>query len=138
MNVRPATREDFPAIADLFRTADEAATGRTSSLDVESVDGWFQTISLETNTWLLQESDSLVGAAFAQLHGTRGNAAGAVHPTARGRGHGTRLAELVEGRLAEEGAARIHSWYGPIVARTALSLSEYSFAVSRTASQTSS
>lgn len=110
MNVRPASREDFPAIADLFRAADEAATGRTSSLDVDSVDGWFQTIALGTNTWLFEEAEGLVAAAFAQLHGTRGNSAGAVRPTARGRGFGTRLVELVEGRLAEEGAARIHTW----------------------------
>ena len=110
MNVRPATREDFPAIADLFRSADEAATGRTSSLDVDTVDGWLQTLSLETNTWLLEEAEGLVAGAFAELHGTRGNSAGAVRPTARGQGLGTRLVELVEGRIAKEGAARIHSW----------------------------
>ncbi len=51
-----------------------------------------------------------MAAAFAQLHGSRGNSAGAVRPSAQGHGLGTRLLELVEGRLAEEGAARIHSW----------------------------
>jgi mycothiol synthase len=110
VKVRPATRDDFAAIAELFRSADEAATGKSSSLDVDSVDGWLQTISLETNTWLLEEDGSLVAGAFAQLFGEVGNSAGAVRPSARGRGLGTRIADLVEARLVEEGARRIHTW----------------------------
>jgi mycothiol synthase len=110
LNVRAATRDDFPAIADLFRAADEASSGRPSSIDVDSVDGWLQTISFETNTWLLEEDGSLVAGAFAQLFGEVGNSAGVVVPSARGRGLGTRLAELVEARLTEEGARRMHTW----------------------------
>jgi mycothiol synthase len=110
MNVRPATRDDFEAIADVFRAADEAVSGRPSSIDVDAVDGWLQTISLETNTWLLEENGSVVGAAFAQLFGELGNSAGVVRPSARGRGLGTRLADLVETRLTEEGARRMHTW----------------------------
>jgi mycothiol synthase len=110
MNVRPATRDDFEAIADVFRAADEAVSGRPSSIDVDAVDGWLQTISLETNTWLLEENGAVVGAAFAQLFGELGNSAGAVRPSARGRGLGARLADLVETRLTEEGARRMHTW----------------------------
>jgi mycothiol synthase len=110
VNVRPATRGDFEAIADVFRAADEAASGRPSSIDDATVEGWLQTTSLETNTWLLEEDGSVVGAAFSQLFGELGNSAGVVRPSARGRGLGTRLANLVETRLAEEGARRIHTW----------------------------
>jgi mycothiol synthase len=110
VKVRPATRNDFEAIVDIFRAADEAASGRPSSIDVDTVDGWLQTTALETNTWLLEEDGSVVGAAFAQLFGELGNSAGVVRPSARGRGFGTRLADLVETRLTEEGARRIHTW----------------------------
>jgi mycothiol synthase len=110
VSVRPATRDDFAAIVDVFRAADEAVSGRPSSVDVASVDGWLQTISLETNTWLFEEDGSVVAAAFAQAFGDRGNSAGVVRPSACGRGLGTRLAELVEARLVEDGVRRIHTW----------------------------
>jgi mycothiol synthase len=110
VNARPVTREDFAAVAELFGTADEAATGRPSRIDTEAVDGWLQTIALDTNTWLIEEDGQLLAAAFAQLHGLRGNSAGAVRPSARGRGLGGRLVELVEKRLTEEGARRIQTW----------------------------
>jgi mycothiol synthase len=110
VSVRPATRDDFAAIADVFRSADEVVTGRSSSIDVDSIDGWLRTTSLETNTWLFEEDDSLVAAAFAHLVGEVGNSAGVVRPSARGRGLGTRLADLVEARLTQEGARRIYTW----------------------------
>jgi ribosomal protein S18 acetylase RimI-like enzyme len=51
-----------------------------------------------------------VAAAFAQRFGERGNSAGAVRPSARGRGLGAKLLSTMEGRLVEEGARRTHSW----------------------------
>lgn len=110
MSVRAATREDYGAIVDVFRAADEAASGRPSTIDEDSVDGWLQTLPLETNTWLIEEDGSVVAAAFAQAFGERGNSAGVVRPSARGRGLGTRLVELFEARLAADGARRIHTW----------------------------
>lgn len=110
MKIRPAGREDFAAVAELFGAADEAASGRPSRIDADAVDGWLQTIAFGTNTWLFEEDAQLVAAGFAQLHGTRGTAAGVVHPSARGRGLGTRLVELAEARMTEEGAARVHAW----------------------------
>lgn len=110
MNVRPATRDDLPAIAGLFKTYDEAKTGRRSRVSVQALDSWLQEVSFETNTWLVEEEGDLVGAAFAHLHGDRGNSAGAVHPSAEGRGVGARLLELIEGRMREEGGRRIQAW----------------------------
>jgi mycothiol synthase len=110
VNVRAATRADLPAIAGLFGSVEEAVTGRPSRLDAAAVDGWLHTISFETNTWLFEEGDQLVAGAFGQLFGETGNSAGAVRPSAWGRGLGSTLVDTVERRLAEEGAQRLHSW----------------------------
>jgi mycothiol synthase len=110
VNVRPATRDDLAAVAELFGSVEEAVTGRPSRLDAMTVEGWLQTVSFETNTWLLEEAGRLVAGAFAQRFGPRGNSAGAVRPSARGRGLGGQLIDLIEARLGEEGAERLHSW----------------------------
>jgi GNAT superfamily N-acetyltransferase len=110
VSFRPATRDDLAAIAELFGSVEEAVTDRPSQLDAMTVEGWLQTTALETNTWLLEEDGQLVAGAFAQLFGKRGNSAGAVRPSAWGRGLGMRLVELIEGRLTADGATRIHSW----------------------------
>ena len=109
MNVRPATRDDAAAVAEVFAAVERSALGR-SSFDEEAVLGWWQTIAFETNTWLIEEDGAPVAAAGAQVHGGRGSAAGAVHPSAQGRGLGSRLVDLVEARMREEGAPRLHSW----------------------------
>jgi mycothiol synthase len=110
VNVRPATRDDLPAIADVFGSVEEAVNGRPSRLDALAVEGWLHTIAFETNTWLFEEDGEAVAGAFAQAFGARGNCAGGVRPSSWGRGLGARLLELMESRLAEEGVQRIHSW----------------------------
>lgn len=110
MNMRHATRDDFVAIAELFGSAEEAVFGRPSRLNSATVEGWLQTVPWETNTWLFEEGGVLVAGAFGRVFGDRGNWAGAVRPSATGRGLGRRLIDLVEERLESEGAARLHSW----------------------------
>ncbi len=110
LNPRPATRDDFPAIAELFNAADETILGRPALIDVHEVDGWLGTIALESNTWLFEEQGALVAAGFAQLHGEIGVLAGAVRPDRRGLGYGSGLVARAEQRLAEEGAPRLHAW----------------------------
>jgi mycothiol synthase len=109
VNVRPATLEDAAAVASVFASVELAVQGR-SSFDEESVHGWWQTVALETNTWVIEDAGGIVAAAGGQLHGDRGNWAGAVHPDLQGRGIGRQLVALAEARLAEEGAARLHTW----------------------------
>lgn len=110
MNTRPATRDDYAAIATLFRTADEAILGHPTTIDVSEVDGWLGSLSLATNTWLFEEDGQLVAAAFAQNRDGLGIFAGSVLPEAQGRGYGSKVVELAERRLAEEGSARLHAW----------------------------
>jgi mycothiol synthase len=110
VSARPATRDDFGAIAELFGSVEEAVNGRRSQLDATTVDGWLHSVAFETNTWLFEEDGRLVAGAFAQCFGERGNGAGAVRPSAWGRGLGATLVQTMERRLVEEGAERIHSW----------------------------
>jgi GNAT superfamily N-acetyltransferase len=110
VNVRPATRDDLAAVAELFGSVEEAVNGRPTQLDAVAVDGWLHTISFETNTWLFEEDGQLIAGAFAQCFGTRGNSAGAVRPSAWGHGLGAKLVDIMEARLIEEGAQRTHSW----------------------------
>lgn len=110
MNLRPATKDDLGTLAELFGSVEEAVHGRPSQLDAEAVGGWMQSVVFDTNTWLLEEDGELLAGAFAQLLGRRGVFAGAVRPSAQGRGLGGRLVDLVEARLVEEGAARFHGW----------------------------
>ena len=110
MNVRPATKDDLDAMAELFGSVEEAVTGRPSRLDAIAVEGWLQTVAFETNTWFFEEAGQFVAAAFAQCFGKRGNCAGAVRPSAWGRGLGAMLVETMEQRLIDEGANRTHTW----------------------------
>ena len=71
MNIRSATMEDAAAVAELFRSVEEAVLGRPSGFDVEAVRGWWQTIAFETNTWLFEEDGTLVAATGCQAHGDR-------------------------------------------------------------------
>ena len=110
MNIRPATRDDYAAIASLFERADEAILGHPTTIDLSEVDGWLGTVSLATNTWLFEEDRKLVAASFAQNRDGLGDFAGSVLPGFEGRGYGGRIIELAESRLAEEGSARLHAW----------------------------
>jgi mycothiol synthase len=110
MNIRPATRADVAAVAEVFASVEEALLGRRSSLGADAVMGWWQTISFETNTWLFEEDGALVAAAGGEVEGDHGNGGGGVVPSAQGRGLGVQLIELMEGRFVEEGAARILCW----------------------------
>jgi GNAT superfamily N-acetyltransferase len=109
MNIRPASFEDAVAVASVFASVEVAIQGR-SGFDADSVHGWWQTVALETNTWVFEDAGVIVAAAGGQLFGDRGNWAGAVHPDAQGRGIGAQLLALAEARLREEGATRLHTW----------------------------
>jgi mycothiol synthase len=109
MNVRPITKSDYAAVAELFRSVEADLLPQPTDLTADVVDGWLHTVALETNTWLFEEDGELVAGAFGNVKGDRGNCAGAVRPSARGRGLGGRLVGLLDERIREEGAARINN-----------------------------
>jgi GNAT superfamily N-acetyltransferase len=110
VNIRPATKDELAVFAELFGSVEEAVNRRRSRLDAAAVEGWLQTIAFGTNTWLFEEDGQIVAGAFARAFGARGSCAGAVRPSAWGRGLGAQLLELMESRLGEDGVERIHSW----------------------------
>jgi mycothiol synthase len=110
VKLRNATKDDVNVIADLFGSVEEASLGHPSHLDADAVNGWLSMLAFETNTWLIEDDGELVAGAFGRLHGQRGSFAGAVRPSARGRGLGSRLVGLAEARLVDEGAERVHAW----------------------------
>lgn len=110
MTIRPATAGESAALATLFGSVEEAILHRPSALDLNAVYDWLRTLALVTNTWVVEERGDIVAAAFAEFRAGTGTFAGAVHPSAWGRGLGGQLVDLAEARLAEEGAGRIHTW----------------------------
>lgn len=110
MNPRPITKGDYAALAELFHSVEVELLPRPTDLDANVVDAWMHGVPLETNTWLFEEDGGLVAGGFVELHGNKGDAAGAVRPSARGRGYGTEIAERSERRMRKEAAERILTW----------------------------
>lgn len=110
MRIRSATTDDFAEIARLFGSVEEAVLGRPSVLDATAVGDWLNAVVLETGSWVLEEGDAAVAAAFSQVKPGAEGFAGAVHPSVWGRGFGTRLVELAEAHLEKERAERAHTW----------------------------
>ncbi|MEN3342505.1 MAG: hypothetical protein V7644_1909 [Actinomycetota bacterium] len=105
--MRPVTRDDVPAVAALIAADEEAFTGRPSRVSPNDVHGWWQRVDLANDTWLFEEEGRLVAVGSAEAQGSLGWSFAVVAPGAKGRGLGTRLAELCEARVA--GAERLHT-----------------------------
>ncbi len=111
MNVRPAARDDYKAIAELFELADKAVLGYPVPIDESEVEGWLQGVPLETNTWLIESDGELAAAAFSHKVGDeKGVFAGSVHPGFEAQGLGARLLALAEERLTAQEVRRLHGW----------------------------
>ena len=55
MNVRPATPDDFPAIAAFLAEDETHLFGRPSRLGVPDVTAWLAHVDLDRDTWLFEE-----------------------------------------------------------------------------------
>jgi ribosomal protein S18 acetylase RimI-like enzyme len=99
---RPATIADAPAVLALWR---EAATAPSHTDNVESVQ---RLIERDPAALILAETEGrLVGSVLAGWDGWRGSIYRlAVVPSERRHGHGRRLVQQAEARLAEVGAVR--------------------------------
>lgn len=109
MNIRPLTRDDFPAVAAFFAEAEMELFGRPSRFGVADVTAWLSRPDLPSDTSLIEEEGRLVALGWVEAHGDTGIAIGAVRPDRRGRGLGSKLLDRSEARLRELGKTRIHS-----------------------------
>lgn len=108
MNVRPMTAGDFPAVAVFLAEDETHLFGRPSRVGEVDVAAWLSQVDLERNAWLFEEDGQLAALGWVDLDDGAGFAIGVVHRDRHGRGLGSRLLDLTEGRLRELGAERIH------------------------------
>jgi mycothiol synthase len=111
VNLRAQTTADFPAVAAFLAEDESHVFGRPSRLGVADVTAWFAQVDLERDTWLFEEEGQIVALGWAEVeeHHDAGFAVGVVHRDRHGRGLGSRLLDLTEGRLRELGVARTHT-----------------------------
>jgi mycothiol synthase len=117
---RPIRPEEARAVAALV-DEDEVAAGFRSRLGEEDVaDIWAHT-DLAHDSWLLEEDGRIAAAGGGQLHAGTYFVRGCVRPGAKGRGLGSVLLDISEGRARAHGVATLHQVaLGPDHAATAL------------------
>jgi ribosomal protein S18 acetylase RimI-like enzyme len=105
MTHRPPTRDDAPEIVALVCACDTEEYGAPDYDEGALLEEWSEPgVDLERDGFVLPGQDGSI-AAYGLLLG--GDARAWVHPQARGRGHGTRLAGLLEDRARERGTAAL-------------------------------
>lgn len=98
---RTATLADAPAVAELVRACELDVLGIGVISDGDILERWRMTDPAE-NVWLVHAGERLAAAATLWFYGVAIVWAD-VHPQHTGRGIGTALLELVEGRAREAG-----------------------------------
>jgi mycothiol synthase len=102
LTVRRPTADDAPEALEVARAADVAVYGETDWTDEDLREEW-EALDLGRDAWLVHANGRLAGwTTFENRGAGRLMGDGYVHPELRGRGVGTRLVELVEGRASEE------------------------------------
>jgi mycothiol synthase len=111
VNFRPLTGEDFPSVVQLLAEDEARLFGRPSRIGLPDVTAWLAGVDLERNTWLSEEEGQAVAVGWAEVeeHHDAGFAIGVVRRDRQGRGLGSQLLALMEGRLRELGVGRMHS-----------------------------
>ena len=123
MNIRAATRDDFPAMLELLLEDEEMQFGRASRLGLGDLDGWLGRVDLANDSWLYDEDGRLVALGWTEKEGEGGLsfAIGVVRPGAKGRGLGAQLVQRSEACARERGATRMHQLaLGPDAAAASL------------------
>src|SRR5207244_8783882 len=84
--------------------AAEVWLGMPSRLAATDVLDWWLRVDLERDSWLLERDGTPVAVGWLERHGEVFNAAGIVHPNAKGEGLGQLLADISEAHASEHGA----------------------------------
>lgn len=106
--VRFATEADAVEVTELARAVEDAVLG-AAVITEGDVRDWWRLTEPGKNVWLIHGGGRLAGAATLWPHGDAPNVWGDVHPEALGRGLGTALLELAEGRAGDLGAAAVRN-----------------------------
>jgi mycothiol synthase len=109
VNIRPITRDAFPAAAAFLAEDETHLFGRPSRLGVADVTAWLSRADPASDTWLFEEEANLVALGWVEPHDDKGVAVGVVHRDCRARGLGSKLIDRSEQRLLELGVERIHN-----------------------------
>jgi mycothiol synthase len=101
VNVRAPEDADLEAVLALCRAADTAVWGDSDWTRQDLREEWDE-LDLGRDAWLVELDGRLAGyGTFADRSGGRLMGDGYVHPELKGRGVGSRLVDLYEGRAAE-------------------------------------
>jgi mycothiol synthase len=103
MNVRAPAAADLERVLEVLRAADAAVAGDSDWTASDLANTWAE-LDLERDAWLFELDGHLAGYADFHVRGGRFQADGYVHPDFRGRGVGSEIVRLVEGRAREEEA----------------------------------
>ena len=107
-DVRFATDADAAAVAELASAVEEVVLGAPVITEGDIRDWWRVTEPAE-NVWLIHGGGRLAAAATLWPRGDAPTVWGDVHPGVLGRGLGTALLDLAEGRASDLGAGAVRN-----------------------------
>jgi mycothiol synthase len=111
MNIRAATLADFPAMRALLAADEEELHGRPSQIADGDLREWTSRTNLAEDSWLFEDDGELAAVGwFDVLPEGSAFAIGAVHPSWKSRGLGSRLVDCAEARAAHHGSRCLHQF----------------------------
>ena len=107
--LRPATRNDGAAVAELIAALDVAILGRTDYSPAELEEEW-RLFDVERDAWLVDdEQGRTVGYGTVELRPDHARADGYVHPDAWGQGVGELLVRSLEAASRDRGGLLVRN-----------------------------
>lgn len=107
-DLRSLTPADAGAVAELMREL-EADLGLRAATTSSDVGDWWMRVDLACDSWALAVGDRVDAAGWVLVRDGSAWQYGLVRPSARGRGHGSRLLDLAEGRVRTLGLAALEA-----------------------------
>jgi mycothiol synthase len=111
--VRRPSLEDAPAVTELLRLVEEAATGEPEWSEADLTHEWSR-LDLDQDAWLVEVDGRPAGYVHVERRGEHVIADGYVHPGLERRGIGSELLRVTEERARELDAERLYNptWVG--------------------------
>jgi mycothiol synthase len=106
ISVRPATREDAPAVVAVLRAEEETFAGESRVGVADLLDWWART-DLAHDSWLVERAGNVLGCWWLEPGDDYGTGYGSVHPEARGLALEAALLDRSEARTRELGLSSV-------------------------------